>query len=110
MKELWAKPEAEFHGTYYDFPPVRVYPKPAQKPHPPVLLGGSARNVFQRIVAWGDGCLPNRVTPEQRRESSAIGSWGGRRLSLGGDVTGTGPTDGAAAARGIGLKILVSAV
>src|SRR5437867_3936142 len=69
MKELWTKPEAEFHGRYYDFPPVRSYPKPAQKPLPPVLLGGAAKNVLQRDVAWGDGWLPNRITPEQVRES-----------------------------------------
>jgi probable F420-dependent oxidoreductase len=71
MKELWTKPEAEFHGTYYDFPRVRSYPKPAQRPHPPVLLGGGARNVLQRVVAWGDGWLPNRITPEELRESRA---------------------------------------
>ena len=69
MKELWTKAEAEFHGKYYDFPPVRSYPKPAQKPHPPVLLGGGAKKVLERVVAWGDGWLPNRVTPEQLRES-----------------------------------------
>jgi len=69
MKELWTKTEAEFHGKYYDFPPVRSYPKPAQKPHPPVLLGGGAKKVLERVVAWGDGWLPNRVTPEQLRES-----------------------------------------
>jgi probable F420-dependent oxidoreductase len=69
MKELWTKPEAEFHGKYYDFPPVKSNPKPAQKPHPPVLLGGGAKNVLQRVVAWGDGWLPNRITPEQVRES-----------------------------------------
>ena len=71
MKELWTKAEAEFHGKYYDFPPVRSYPKPAQKPHPPVLLGGGAKNVLQRVVAWGDGWLPNQITPEQLRESRA---------------------------------------
>jgi probable F420-dependent oxidoreductase len=71
MKELWTKTEAEFHGKYYDFPPVRSYPKPKQKPHPPVLLGGGAKNVLQRVVAWGDGWLPNRVTPDQLRESRA---------------------------------------
>src|SRR2546428_11328106 len=71
MKELWTKTEAEFHGKYYNFPPVRSYPKPAQKPHPPVLLGGGAKRVLQRIVAWGDGWLPNRVTPDQLRESRA---------------------------------------
>jgi len=69
MKELWTKPAAEFHGKYYDFPPVKSFPKPLQKPHPPVLLGGGAKNVLQRVVAWGDGWLPNRITPEQLRES-----------------------------------------
>lgn len=71
MKELWTKTEAEFHGKYYNFPPVRSYPKPMQKPHPPVLLGGSAPKVLERVVAWGDGWLPNRVTPDQLRESRA---------------------------------------
>ncbi len=71
MKELWTKAEAEFHGKYYNFPLVRSYPKPVQKPHPPVLLGGGAKNVLQRIVAWGDGWLPNRITPDQLRESRA---------------------------------------
>jgi probable F420-dependent oxidoreductase len=71
MKELWTKLEAEFHGTYYDFPPVKSYPKPAQKPHPPVILGGHANNVLERVVAWGDGWLPNRATPEKLAESRA---------------------------------------
>ncbi len=71
MKELWTKPEAEFHGTYYTFPPVKSYPKPVQQPHPPVILGGFSRNTLQRVVAWGDGWLPNRITPEQLRESRA---------------------------------------
>jgi probable F420-dependent oxidoreductase len=71
MKELWTRPEAEFHGRYYTFPPVKSNPKPLQKPHPPVLLGGGAPNVLQRVVAWGDGWLPNRVTPEKLRESRA---------------------------------------
>ncbi|HXU91586.1 MAG TPA: LLM class F420-dependent oxidoreductase [Methylomirabilota bacterium] len=71
MKELWTKSEAEFHGKYYDFPPVKSNPKPAQKPHPPILLGGAAKNVLERVVAWGDGWLPNRVTPDQLRERRA---------------------------------------
>ena len=65
MKELWTKDEAEFHGRYYNFPPVRCYPKPVQKPHPPIYLGGFAKNVFKRVVAWGDGWMPTRTTPEQ---------------------------------------------
>jgi probable F420-dependent oxidoreductase len=71
MKELWTKPEAEFHGRYYNFPPVRSYPKPKQRPHPPVILGGGAKRVLERVVAWGDGWLPNRITPDQLRESRA---------------------------------------
>ena len=41
MKELWTKDEAEFHGRFYDFPPVKCSPKPLQKPHPPVYWEGS---------------------------------------------------------------------
>jgi probable F420-dependent oxidoreductase len=82
MKELWTKPEAEFHGKYYDFPPVRSYPKPAQKPHPPVLLGGHAKSVLLRVVEWGDGWLPNRATPDEvkasRRTLDAMAKEAGR--------------------------------
>ena len=72
LKELWTKDEAEFHGRYYDFPPVYCYPKPVQKPHPPILLGGNAPDVLQRIARWGDGWLPMRVTPGQVEESRKI--------------------------------------
>ena len=67
MKELWTKEEAEYHGTHYDFPPVKSLPKPAQKPHPPVFLGGTARNVFKRVVEWGDGWMPTGCNPEMIR-------------------------------------------
>ena len=40
MKELWTKREAEYHGKFVDFPPIVSLPKPVQKPHPPVYLGG----------------------------------------------------------------------
>ena len=82
MKELWTKQEAEFHGKYYDFPPVRSYPKPAQKPHPPVILGDHAKNVLERVVEWGDGWLPNRATPAEveasRNKLGAIAKQAGR--------------------------------
>jgi probable F420-dependent oxidoreductase len=72
LKELWTKDEAEYHGRYYDFPPVYSYPKPVQKPHPPILLGGNAKNVLQRVARWGDGWLPNRATAGQVEESRKI--------------------------------------
>ena len=71
MKELWTKEEAEYHGRYFDFPPVKSYPKPVQDPHPPILIGGLARNVLRRVVAHADGWLPNRVTPAQVEDSRA---------------------------------------
>jgi probable F420-dependent oxidoreductase len=69
MKELWAHEEAEYHGRYFDFPPVRSFPKPAQKPHPPIIIGGMAKNVLRRIVAHADGWLPNRITPAELETS-----------------------------------------
>ena len=75
MKELWTKPAAEFHGKYYDFPPVKSFPKPLQKPHPPVLLGGGAKNVLHRVVAWGDGWLRIASRPELRRAARPSIGW-----------------------------------
>ena len=67
MKSLWTEVESEYHGRYYDFPPVYSFPRSVQRPHPPVYLGGMARNVFRRVVEWGDGWMPNRVTPDDIR-------------------------------------------
>jgi len=72
LKELWTKDEAEFHGRYYNFPPVYCYPKPVQKPHPPILLGGHAPHVLQRVASYADGWLPTRTTPAQVEASRTI--------------------------------------
>ena len=69
MKKLWTEEEAEHHGKYFDFSPVRSYPKPVQKPYPPILIGGGAKNVLQRIVDHADGWLPNRITPAELEDS-----------------------------------------
>jgi len=71
MKAVWTNDAGEYHGKYFDFPPVRVYPKPAQKPYPPIVIGGAAKNVFKRIVQHADGWLPNRVKPEVLKENRA---------------------------------------
>ena len=82
MKELWTKDEAEYHGRYFDFPLVKSYPKPLQKPYPPIILGGMAKNVLRRVVARADGWLPNRVTPadveESRKKLDAMAAEAGR--------------------------------
>ncbi len=69
MKELWTKDEAEYHGKYFNFPPVKSYPKPAQQPHPPIIIGGMARNVLRRVISHADGWMPNRVTPAEVEDS-----------------------------------------
>lgn len=69
MKELWTKEQSEYHGRYYDFPPVYCYPKPKRKPHPPILLGSHVPQVFKRIVDYADGWIPIEVSPERVAEA-----------------------------------------
>ena len=72
MKALWTNDAAEYHGTYYNFPLVRSFPRPVQQPHPPIFLGGAVQQVFKRIVAYGNGWMPTRSTPELIRQGRAI--------------------------------------
>ncbi len=58
MKALWTEDEARYHGQMVNFDPVWMYPKPRQKPHPPVLLGGSSDYTLKRVVEFCDGWLP----------------------------------------------------
>jgi probable F420-dependent oxidoreductase len=65
LKAIWTEDEAEYHGKIVDFDPVWCWPKPAQRPHPPVLVGGVGEKVLDRVVAYGDEWIPNRVkSPE----------------------------------------------
>jgi probable F420-dependent oxidoreductase len=64
MKEIWTKDWAEFHGEFVNFDPIASYPKPVQKPHPPVLIGGESRHTLQRVVDFCDGWFPRGRNPE----------------------------------------------
>jgi probable F420-dependent oxidoreductase len=64
MKEIWTKGVAEFHGDYVDFEPIWCWPKPAQQPHPPVLLGGESSYTLQRVVDYCEGWFPRSRQPE----------------------------------------------
>jgi len=59
MKELWTKDVAEFHGEYVNFEPSWQWPKPIQKPHPPVIIGGDGPLAVQHMVEYGDGWVPH---------------------------------------------------
>jgi probable F420-dependent oxidoreductase len=58
MKELWTKEEAEFHGTHVKFEKSWAYPKPVQKPHPPILMGGDGPTTIDRVLEFCDGWMP----------------------------------------------------
>src|SRR2546425_5771697 len=58
MKEIWTKEEAEFHGEFVNFDKIWSNPKPAQKPHPPILMGGDGPTTFDRVIEFCDGWMP----------------------------------------------------
>jgi probable F420-dependent oxidoreductase len=61
MKAIWTSEQPEYHGRHVDFDPIWSWPKPAQEPHPPVIVGGNGERVLDRVLAYGDGWIPNRV-------------------------------------------------
>jgi len=60
IKAIWTQDVAEYHGELVDFPPMWSWPKPVQKPHPPVILGGGGPKILERVVRYADGWMPNR--------------------------------------------------
>ena len=58
MKEIWTKEEAEFHGEFVRFDKIWSHPKPVQKPHPPVIMGGDGPKTFDRVIEFGNGWMP----------------------------------------------------
>src|SRR5438477_1188845 len=59
MTEIWTRDEASYQSKYVNFERIWSYPKPAQRPHPPVLVGGDGPTVLDRVLAFGDGWFPN---------------------------------------------------
>jgi probable F420-dependent oxidoreductase len=64
MKAIWTEDEASYSGKYVSFERIWCWPKPAQKPHPPVLVGGNGARVLDRVLAFGDEWMPNRMSDE----------------------------------------------
>ena len=60
IKNIWTNDVAEYHGEMVDFGPIWCWPKPVQKPHPPIILGGSGPKILERVVRYADGWMPNR--------------------------------------------------
>jgi probable F420-dependent oxidoreductase len=58
MKALWTQEKAEYHGDFVDFDPSIMNPKPVQKPHPPIYMGGDGATTFDRVIEFCDGWFP----------------------------------------------------
>jgi probable F420-dependent oxidoreductase len=79
MKAIWTQEVSEYHGEMVDFGPMWSWPKPVQKPHPPVILGGSGPKILERVVRYGDGWMPNRgVVIERIPELQSLAKAAGR--------------------------------
>jgi probable F420-dependent oxidoreductase len=87
MKRIWTEDEPSFSGELVHFPPLWSWPKPAQSPHPPVLLGGHGPRALRRVVDYCDGWMPisvragdlaagiadlRRIATEQGRDPASI--------------------------------------
>ena len=59
MKAIWSNEEASYSGEFVQFERIWSEPKPAQRPHPPILVGGSGPGVIDRVLAFGDSWFPN---------------------------------------------------
>jgi alkanesulfonate monooxygenase SsuD/methylene tetrahydromethanopterin reductase-like flavin-dependent oxidoreductase (luciferase family) len=71
MKEIWTKDEAEFHGTYVDFDPIFSWPKPVQRPHPPIYVGGNSPGALARVAELGDAWMPNAARADDMAKGIA---------------------------------------
>jgi probable F420-dependent oxidoreductase len=58
MKEIWTKSKPEYHGEFVNFDPMMAWPKPVQKPHPPIHVGGAFPHGARRAIRYGDGWIP----------------------------------------------------
>jgi probable F420-dependent oxidoreductase len=81
MKAIWTQKQAEYHGEHVNFDPIYAWPKPVQKPHPPIHVGGAYPGGMRRAVRYGDGWIPilgrgedpTTLVPAFRKEAAAAG-------------------------------------
>ncbi len=68
FQELWTNADPQFQGKYYRFSGIQFYPKPVQRPRPPMWIGGNTRRALRRVVEFGDVWHPTRASPEMLNE------------------------------------------
>jgi probable F420-dependent oxidoreductase len=63
LQQIWTGEQAEYHGEHVDFDPIHLWPKPVQKPYPPIYIGGESPAALRRLATYGDAWLPRVRTP-----------------------------------------------
>jgi alkanesulfonate monooxygenase SsuD/methylene tetrahydromethanopterin reductase-like flavin-dependent oxidoreductase (luciferase family) len=58
LRACWTQEDSEFHGQFFDFDPIWSFPKPAQTPHPPILMGAAGKLGFEHTIRWADEWMP----------------------------------------------------
>ena len=80
MQAIWTQDEASYHGRFVDLDPLWSWPKPVQKPYPPILMGGFGPKAIDRVLDYADEWAPNlapldvlgpRIAELQRRATEA---------------------------------------
>jgi probable F420-dependent oxidoreductase len=82
MKAIWTADEASYSGEFVRFDRIWSWPKPAQRPHPPVLVGGDGPTVFDRVLAFGDAWMPNYAPSGILERAAALRARADRHISL----------------------------
>jgi probable F420-dependent oxidoreductase len=83
IKEIWTTDESEFHGRFVNFDKMKAFPKPYQKPHPPIVMGGAGEKALECVVEVCDGWAP--WLPEWQKAKEIIASLKQRMLTNGRD-------------------------
>ena len=65
MRSLWCDERAQYEGPFFSLPPSRQDPRPIQRPHPPIHVGGNSRRALKRVAEFGQGWLPWDLRPEK---------------------------------------------
>ncbi len=85
IKEIWTSDEASYHGEHVDFDRIWCWPKPLAEPHPPIIVGGHGKHVLERVLAYGDEWMPNRIGDDAKISARIA------RLRQAGEDAGRGP-------------------
>jgi probable F420-dependent oxidoreductase len=82
IKAIWTTDEASYSGEHVNFDRIWSWPKPAQRPHPPVIVGGDGPTVFDRVLAFGDAWMPNHGPSDLIKRSAELRLLADRHISL----------------------------